>query len=436
MTAAVEQTSVSNQDVIRRLAMAFNTSNYPAVDDLVADDFVLHPNMMVPNGVRGPEGFKQLCVDILAAMPDAYHPVDHLIGEGDLVAIHLIFTGTFKNAYNGLQPTNDRVTFGMLNFWRVENGKAVEAWWYMDTLEVQQQLGLMPANKPPRRPLSEEEQANVALVGRILNDYFNEGRLDVIPELFHPNFTIYAADGSIIHGHEGAEFYVKAERAAFPDLYWIQEDLVVDGDKAILYFTGYGTFTGEWMGIPPNNKPIKWVGNALFRIENGKVVEDRLIWESLRFLQQLGAIPTPEVKHDPEKNKEVVHTIHLSWNEENRGKSIDHLLAPNWTLHPGAAPNLIMLYGIDQFKNWAGGFLKVMPDFKATIHATVAEGDLVAIRWTVTGTHQGEYNGAQPTGKPIEATGASLWRVNEAGQNDAIWFVMDNIKFMQDIGLK
>ncbi|MBI1260002.1 MAG: hypothetical protein GC204_21245 [Chloroflexi bacterium] len=424
-----------NKTVIRRLAMAFNHDDYAVVDELVAENFVLHPNPMVPNGTHGTEGFKNLCKEVRASIPDAYHPVDHLLGQGDLVLIHLIFQGTMAQPYNGIQPTGDRIAFGMLNFWRVVDGKAVEAWWYMDSLDLEQQLGILPVEKTEVHKLSAEEEANKAVVMRVLNEYFNDGNLDVIPEIFDPNFIIYAADGSTIHGHEGAAFYVKAERAAFPDLWWLQEDLLVDGDKVVLFFTGYGTFTGPWFGIPPNNQPIKWVGNAMFRIKDGKVVEDRLIWESLRFLQQLGAIPVPEVKSDLEANKQVVHTIHLSWNEENRSQSIDHLLAPNWVMHPSAQPNQISLYGVDQFKNWAAGFLTVMPDFRATIHDTVADGDLVAIRWTVTGTHQGEYMGAKPTGKAIEVTGASMWRVNEQGQNTDIWFVMDNVKFMKDINL-
>lgn len=427
--------SVSNKEVIRQLAMAFNKANYDAVDALVSEDFVLHPNPMVPNGAQGASGFKQLCRDVRVSIPDAYHPIDHLIGEGDFVVIHLIFQGVFTQPFNGVSPTGERVFFSMLNFWRVADGKAVEAWWYMDSLEVEQQFGILPSNKPARRALNAEEEAAKAVVGRVLNEYFNDGKLDTIPEIFHPNFIIYAADGSTIHGHEGAAAYVIAERKAFPDLYWLQEDLIIDGDKAILFFTGYGTFTGEWAGIQPNNKAIKWVGNAMFKIKDGKVVEDRLIWESLRFLQQLGVIPVSEPKADPEANKKVVHGIHLSWNEENRAQNIDPLLAQNWVMHPGAMPNQISLYGVDQFKSWAAGFLKVMPDFRATIHDTVAEGDLVAIRWTVTGTHTGSYNGETPTGKPIEAQGASLWRVNEQGQNTDIWFVMDNVKFMRDINL-
>ncbi len=427
--------ATENKQIVRRLAMAFNKANYAEVDALVAPDFVLHPSPMVPNGVKGPEGFKQLCRDVRSAMPDAYHPIDHLLGEGDLVVIHLIFQGTFVNAYNGIAPTGQRIAYGMVNFWRIKDGKAVEAWWYMDSLDLEQQLGILPSDKPARRALSAQEEETKAVVMRVLNEYFNEFNVDVIPELFDPNFNIYAADGSIIHGHEGAAAYVNAEHASFPDLYWLQEDLVIDGDKGVLYFTGYGTFTGAWAGIPPNNQPIKWVGNATFKIKDGKVVEDRLIWESLRFLQQLGAIPVEEPKSDPEANKQVVHAIHLSWNEENRSKSIDHLLAPNWVMHPSAQPNQISLYGVDQFKHWAAGFLQVMPDFRATIHDTVAEGDLVAIRWTVTGTHQGEYNGAKPTGKAIEVTGASMWRVNEQGQNTDIWFVMDNVKFLKDINL-
>src|SRR5690349_3317158 len=109
----------ANKEVIRRLAMAFNKADYAVVDELISEDFVLHPNPMVPEGSRGPEGFKQLCIEVRESIPDAYHPIDHLLGQGDLVVIHLIFQGTFTKGYNGIAPTNTMIGFGMLNFWRV-----------------------------------------------------------------------------------------------------------------------------------------------------------------------------------------------------------------------------------------------------------------------------------------------------------------------------
>ena len=52
-----------------------------------------------------------------------------------------------------------------------------------------------------------------------------------------------------------------------------------------------------------------------------------------------------------------------------------------------------------------------IPDLKVVSEDTVAEGDLVAFRSTVTGTHSGPLFGMPPSGKPIEVTSVQMWRV-------------------------
>jgi predicted ester cyclase len=58
------------------------------------------------------------------------------------------------------------------------------------------------------------------------------------------------------------------------------------------------------------------------------------------------------------------------------------------------------------------------PDIRITVEDQVAEGDKVATRVTVRGTHRGELEGMPPSGKRIEISaitidrfsGASSWR--------------------------
>lgn len=50
-------------------------------------------------------------------------------------------------------------------------------------------------------------------------------------------------------------------------------------------------------------------------------------------------------------------------------------------------------------------------DFKLVDHAMIAEGDLVACRWTVYGRHTGQLGPFAPTGQPLEISGLSLYRV-------------------------
>jgi predicted ester cyclase len=50
---------------------------------------------------------------------------------------------------------------------------------------------------------------------------------------------------------------------------------------------------GEIMGIPATGKQISFGGINLFRLENGKVVEDWVFRDTVGMMRQLGALPAP-----------------------------------------------------------------------------------------------------------------------------------------------
>ena len=65
-------------------------------------------------------------------------------------------------------------------------------------------------------------------------------------------------------------------------------------------------------------------------------------------------------------------------------------------------------------------------DIQWTLEEMVAEGDKVAVRYTMRGTHQGEFLGVQPTGKPIVVQAINFYRLadnqiaEEYGQPDML----------------
>lgn len=73
------------------------------------------------------------------------------------------------------------------------------------------------------------------------------------------------------------------------------------------------------------------------------------------------------------------------------------------------------------------------PDVHVSIEEMVAENDLVAVRWTGRGTHDGELMGIEPTGTEIKITGMSINRVEE-GQIAETWEVYDALGMLQQIG--
>ena len=60
-----------------------------------------------------------------------------------------------------------------------------------------------------------------------------------------------------------------------------------------------------------------------------------------------------------------------------------------------------------QWRQWRAAF----PDLHFAVEDVVAEDDRVVTRWTLTGTHRGEFLGLAPTGRRIEVTGMSLDRI-------------------------
>ena len=127
------------------------------------------------------------------------------------------------------------------------------------------------------RLLSLEE--NKAIVRRLIEEMWNQGKLEVIDEVFPPS------------GIEGAKQIVTTFRTAFPDLHFTIEDQIAEGDKVTTRYTLTGTHTGEFMGIPPTGKQVTVTGMSISRIVDSKLVEEWDNVDTLGMMQQLGVIP-------------------------------------------------------------------------------------------------------------------------------------------------
>ena len=82
--------------------------------------------------------------------------------------------------------------------------------------------------------------------------------------------------------------------AGLPDVSHTVEMLIGDRDWVTAYITVRGTNTADLMGMPATGKSIEIKSMNLFRIQNGRIIEQRAVADNLGLMQQLGAIPTPE----------------------------------------------------------------------------------------------------------------------------------------------
>lgn len=78
--------------------------------------------------------------------------------------------------------------------------------------------------------------------------------------------------------------------------------------------------------------------------------------------------------------------------------------------------------------------LEAIPDLKDMIDMLIAEDDRVAVRYTTTGTHEGEFLGLDPTGASVEVTSMAVVRI-EGGEIIEWWNQPDRFEFFRQLGL-
>ena len=136
-------------------------------------------------------------------------------------------------------------------------------------------------------------EVNKASMRRFYEEAFNKKNRAAIDEFIDPTQVDHAAPPGTPGGLEGARQTVTMYLTAFPDLYFMVEDFIAEGDKVVARLTVRGTQQGVFMGIPPTGKHVTVTAIDINRMASGKSVEHWLNMDTLGLLQQLGVIPAP-----------------------------------------------------------------------------------------------------------------------------------------------
>jgi len=131
-----------------------------------------------------------------------------------------------------------------------------------------------------------------------------------------------------------------------------------------------------------------------------------------------------------EENKAVIRRlIEEAFNKGNMAV-VDECTAADF-VHHGAA---LELKGPELIKQLVTILRTAFPDLHFTIDDIVAEGDMVAHRFTYRGTFKGEMSGIAPTGKQFTQTAAAFTRFVGGKQAEA-WQYGDSLSFYQQLGV-
>jgi len=221
-------------------------------------------------------------------------------------------------------------------------------------------------------------EQNKALVRRWLGEVLTRGDIRRVDELFAPNYVLH--DPSLVqevHGRKGIKRFVATFRAASPDVCCVVEDQIAEGELVVTRWTARGTHREEFLGIPPTGNQMTVTGIEFDRVVDGRIDE---AWISYHLFTDSAL--------DPERVKRVFAMIH-----------------------------------------------RAFPDLHVAQADTITEGDKVAFRWMMSGTHEGELMGVAPTGKRVTVMGMDIVRVGGDGEILDYWGEFDVMGMLRQLGI-
>lgn len=111
---------------------------------------------------------------------------------------------------------------------------------------------------------------------------------------------------------------------------------------------------------------------------------------------------------------------------------IDELVSPGYVDHDPTNP-LTTLEGPEGVKQSVTIWRNAFPDVQVSVESQIAEGDLVATRWTARATHRGTLLNIPPTGRQVNVTGIFYERYQD-GKILETWTEFDALGLLQQLG--
>jgi steroid delta-isomerase-like uncharacterized protein len=130
-------------------------------------------------------------------------------------------------------------------------------------------------------------------------------------------------------------------------------------------------------------------------------------------------------------NRALIQRYFALWNDPDLSKldELADIATPDIVDHAAGPDEQSGLAGLrDTFVRWRSAF----PDFVATIDDQIAEGDKVVTRWTLRGTHLGDYLGIAPTGRPVSMPAVSIDRIANGRITDE-WYFADHLALLRQL---
>lgn len=129
----------NNKAVVIAFTEAFNNRNASALDNIVAQNVTEHR----PGIQSGLNTYKQFLNSMITAFPDFQTTIDHILAEDNKVVVFTTTNGTHQGPFilAPVPPTGKQISFKAADMYRIENGKIVEHWDVIESLDMLREIG-------------------------------------------------------------------------------------------------------------------------------------------------------------------------------------------------------------------------------------------------------------------------------------------------------
>jgi len=132
---------------------------------------------------------------------------------------------------------------------------------------------------------------NEIMVSELYGRVWSDGDYSAVERLIAPSYTIHSDPGDAWEGQslEHAAYIERARfsRTAFPDLRFEMHDLVAAGDRVAVRWSAAGTHLGALPGLGTSGKRLRFAGQSIYELRDGRIAGHWQVVDRLSFVQQL-----------------------------------------------------------------------------------------------------------------------------------------------------
>lgn len=320
-----------------------------------------------------------------------------------------------------------------------------------------------------RQPMAGFEERYVNIVDyivRITHRIWEEKDIGYIYDTYSHDCAVWD-DLGLQYGRDKVVAGTVQLNNAFPDIRIVADEVIWAGDDQVGFHTShrtriFGTNTGFSAWGPPTGKHVQFWCLANCVARDNEIFDEYVIYDTTALLQQMGydpravaatvalagdlpslpanfaagegkravgqnkpaTMPVPErPADDPRAFAEAV--LHTIWNRRNLAM-VSQVYSANVVVQATAGR---VYRGIGQLQSFILSMLATFPDLALAVEdcywmGNVAEGVLLAVRWSITGTHTGPGRYGEPTGKAVNLWGIAHWVIDH-GRIQKEWFMFN-----------